>query len=77
MLKFSKINLIIYQIWWFFVAIEPDEPPVRPVNQWASHLTGSLTGLVFKTMIWTCQVIGTNLGGATWEGMQAQETTGM
>jgi hypothetical protein len=42
---FSKINLIIY--WWFFIAIEPAEPPVGPVNQWASRLSGSLTGSVF------------------------------
>jgi hypothetical protein len=34
-----------------FVAIEPAEPPVGPVNQWASHLTGSLTGPVFETML--------------------------
>jgi hypothetical protein len=51
MLIFFKINLIIYQIWWFFVAIEPAEPPVRPVNQWASHLTGSLIGPIFETMV--------------------------
>jgi hypothetical protein len=34
-----------------FVAIEPAEPPIGPVNQWASHLTGSLTGPVFETML--------------------------
>jgi hypothetical protein len=33
-----------------FVAIESAEPPVGPVNQWASHLTDSLTGPVFETM---------------------------
>jgi hypothetical protein len=50
MLNYSKNNLIIYYIWRFFVAIEPTEPLVGPVNQWASHLTGSLAGPVFKTM---------------------------
>jgi hypothetical protein len=30
-----------------FVIIKPAEPPVRPVNQWVYHLTGSLTDLVF------------------------------
>jgi hypothetical protein len=46
-LNFSKINLIIYSIWWFFVAIELAEPPVTPVNQWSIYLTGSLADLVF------------------------------
>jgi hypothetical protein len=44
---FFEINLIIYSIWWFFVAIEPIEPPVEPMNQWAIHFIGSLAGLVF------------------------------
>jgi hypothetical protein len=47
-LNFSKINLIIFSIWWFFVAIELAEPRVGPVNQWAIHLTGSLAGPFFK-----------------------------
>jgi hypothetical protein len=34
----------------FFVAIKPTEPPAGPVNQWANHLTGSLTSPVFETM---------------------------
>jgi hypothetical protein len=34
-----------------FVAIEPAETPVGQVNQWASHLTGSLIGPVFETMV--------------------------
>jgi hypothetical protein len=38
-----------------FVTIEPAEPPVEPVNQSASHLTG----LVFETMLrrrpWWCR----------------------
>jgi hypothetical protein len=30
-----------------FVAIEPAEPPVGSVNQWAGHLNGSLAALIF------------------------------
>jgi hypothetical protein len=33
MLFFSEIKSIIYKIWPFFVAIEPAEPAVGPVNQ--------------------------------------------
>jgi hypothetical protein len=55
MLIHFKINLIILKIWWFFVAIEPAEPPVGPVNQWASHLTGSLTVRFLKLCIYATQ----------------------